>query len=140
MDMSDEATKANCLVWSTGKFSKECNALYVASGVTDLAVSGDTALAAREYDRAIELYSAAINLDSATDTIFANRCKAKLAKMLWEEALVDAQKVTELNPSSVFGYKLKHAALHGGQRYDEAIEAFEIMVSKLDDAPGTRIQ
>jgi tetratricopeptide (TPR) repeat protein len=74
-------------------FKKECKALYVASGVTDLGASGDAALAANEYDRAIELYSAVIDLDSATDMIFANRCNAKLAKMLWEEALVDAQKV-----------------------------------------------
>ncbi|OAX34763.1 hypothetical protein K503DRAFT_868710 [Rhizopogon vinicolor AM-OR11-026] len=139
MDISDEATKASYLDWSTA-FKKECNTRYVASGVTDLAVGGDTALAASEYDRAIELYSAAIDLDFATHIIFANRCKAKLAKMQWEEALDDAQKVTELDPSSVLGYELKHAALHGGQRYDEAIEAFEIMVSKLNDAPDTPIQ
>jgi tetratricopeptide (TPR) repeat protein len=54
---------------------------------------GDAALAARNYDMAIELYSAAIDLDSASDTIFAKRSKAKLDKKLWEEALFDAQKV-----------------------------------------------
>jgi hypothetical protein len=42
---------------------------------------------------AIELYSAAIDLDSGTDIIFANRCKANSEKMLWEDALFDAQKV-----------------------------------------------
>jgi hypothetical protein len=56
-------------------------------------MSGDAALAASEYDKAIELYSAAIDLNYATDIIFANRCKANLEKILWEEALVDAQKV-----------------------------------------------
>ncbi|OJA19077.1 hypothetical protein AZE42_03751 [Rhizopogon vesiculosus] len=117
MDMSDEATKARCLDWSTGKYSAISSGCSPHLGVADLAASGDAALSASEYDRAIELYSAAIDLDSATDTIFANRCKAKLAKMLWEEALIDAQKVTELDPSSVLGYELKHAALHGGQRY-----------------------
>jgi hypothetical protein len=30
---------------------------------------------------------------------------------------------------------LKHAALHGAQRYDEAIQTFQTMLSKLDDAP-----
>jgi hypothetical protein len=74
-------------------FKKECGALYVADGVADLAMSGDAALAASEYDKAIELYSAAIDLDYATDIIFANRCKANLEKMFWEEALVDVQKV-----------------------------------------------
>jgi hypothetical protein len=109
MDMSDEATKASCLDWSTGKFSvmsptcnphlhisafkQEFSALYGMGGLADLAMSGDAALAASAYDRAIELYSAAIDLDYATDTIFSNRCKATLEKKLWDEALMDAQKV-----------------------------------------------
>jgi len=101
MNTSDEATRVSCLDWSTSEFSiasassiltriplgfkRDCGALYAASG--------DMSLTAGSYDEAIELYSAAINLDSATDTIFANRSKAKLEKLLWEDALVDAQKV-----------------------------------------------
>ncbi|OAX35388.1 hypothetical protein K503DRAFT_773522, partial [Rhizopogon vinicolor AM-OR11-026] len=139
MDISDEATKASCLDWSTA-FKQEFSAFYDTSGLAGLAMRGDAALAVSAYDRAIELYSAAIDLDYATDAIFSNRCKAKLEKKLWDEALTDAQKVTELDPSSYLGYELKHAALHGGQRYDEAIEAFEIMVSKLHDAQDTPIQ
>ncbi|KAG1845257.1 hypothetical protein C8R48DRAFT_678221 [Suillus tomentosus] len=60
--------------------------------------------------------------------------------MLWEDALLDAQKVTKLNPSSHVGYQLSHSALHGAQRYDEAIEAFTIMLSKLDNAPEVQIR
>jgi hypothetical protein len=67
--------------------------LYGAAGVTDLAASGDAALAAGNYDRAVELYSAAIDLDFATDTVFANRSKARSGKMLWNDALLDAEKV-----------------------------------------------
>ncbi|KAJ8594795.1 hypothetical protein M405DRAFT_440618, partial [Rhizopogon salebrosus TDB-379] len=89
---------------------------------------------------AIELYSEAIDLDSATDAIFAKRCKAKLEKMLCEEALLDAQKVIELNPSSSLGYQLKNATLYGLQRYDEADEAFQIMLSKLDKTLVTQAQ
>lgn len=48
--------------------------------------------------------------------------------------------VIELNPTSYIGYELKHAALHGGQRYDEAIETIESMVSRLDDASDTQIR
>jgi hypothetical protein len=66
-------------------FKQECSALC--------AVNGDAALTVSDYDRAIVLYSAAINLDFASHAIFANRCKAKLGKMLWMEALVDAQQV-----------------------------------------------
>lgn len=72
---------------------RECNALYTANGVAEFAASGDAALAEKDYDRAIELYSAAIELDSATDIIFANRSKARLLKMLWDDALLDAEKV-----------------------------------------------
>ncbi|KAG2335880.1 hypothetical protein BDR05DRAFT_971334 [Suillus weaverae] len=128
MDESDDATKASCLDWST-EFKQDYSVLHAAKG--------DDALAAGNYDRAIELYSAAIDLDLATDTIFANRSKARSGKMLWDDALLDAQTVIKLTPSSHIGYQLQHAALHGAQRYDEAIEAFKIMLSKLENAPDT---
>ncbi|KAG1791519.1 uncharacterized protein HD556DRAFT_1528372 [Suillus plorans] len=144
MDRADEATKARCLDWSTGEssrckphFKQDCNVVYAADGVTDLAVGGDEALAAGNYDKAIELYSAAIDLDFATHTTFANRSKARSGKMLWNDALLDAEKVIELDPSSYFGYQLKHAVLHGAHRYDEAIEALSTMLSKLESAPDT---
>ena len=66
-------------------FKKECSALYVAWA--------DDALAARKYDRAIELYSEATGLDPENDSILTSRCKAKLGKRLWEEALDDAEEV-----------------------------------------------
>ncbi|KIK45230.1 hypothetical protein CY34DRAFT_801852 [Suillus luteus UH-Slu-Lm8-n1] len=131
MDMSDETTRANCLRWSA-TFKQNCSARYAADG--------DVALTASDYDLAILLYSGAIELDPTSETVFANCSKAKLKKALWEEALVDAQKVIELNPSSYIGYQLKSEAFHGARRYDEAIEAFEIMLSKLDNAPEIQIR
>ncbi|KAG1847709.1 hypothetical protein F4604DRAFT_1907669 [Suillus subluteus] len=113
-------------------FKERCSVLYAADG--------DDALAAGNYDRAIELYSAVIELDFATDTIFANRSKARSGKMLWDNALLDTEKVIELNPSSYFGYQLKHAVLHGAHRYDEAIVVFKIMLSKLENASDTQTQ
>jgi hypothetical protein len=74
-------------------FKQDCSVCYVATGVTDLTASGDDALAVGNYDRAIELYSAVIDLDFATSTIFVNRSKARSGKMLWDDALFDAEKV-----------------------------------------------
>ncbi|KAG2346036.1 HET-domain-containing protein [Suillus weaverae] len=128
MDESDKATKASCLDWSAA-FKQDYSALHAAKG--------DDALAAGNYDKAIELYSAAIDLDLATDVVFANRSKARSGKMLWDDALLDAQMVIKLTPSSYVGYQLEHAALHGAQRYDEAIDAFQTMLSKLENAPDT---
>jgi len=42
--------------------------------------------------------------------------------------------------ASYVGYELKHAALHGMQRYDEAIEAFDTMLLRLDDACNPDVQ
>ncbi|KAG0700212.1 hypothetical protein DFH29DRAFT_1056381 [Suillus ampliporus] len=128
MDMSDEKTKASYLDWSNGKstFAQEHSSPYVANG--------DAALAASDYDRAIKLYTLAIDLDYANDTIYANRSKARSEKMLWEDALLDAEKVIELNPSSYVGYQAEHVALYGARRYEEAIAAFQTMLIKLDSA------
>lgn len=60
--------------------------------------------------------------------------------MLREDALLDVQKVIALDSRSYLGYQLKHAALHGAQRYDEAIEAFQVMLSKLDSTPNTQVR
>jgi tetratricopeptide (TPR) repeat protein len=72
MDTAGEVTKAHCLDWSTA-FKKDGSVLYTADG--------DDAFAEGNYDRAIELYSTAIDLDVATDTIFANRSRARSGKM-----------------------------------------------------------
>ncbi|KAG1734482.1 hypothetical protein EDB19DRAFT_1830558 [Suillus lakei] len=61
----------------------------------------------------------------------ANRSKGKLESMLWE----DAQK-----PSSHVGYRSKHTVFHGAHRYIKAIEAFQMMLTKLSDAHGMQIR
>jgi len=48
--------------------------------------------------------------------------------------------VIEIDPSSYLGYQVKHAALQGAQRDDEAIEAFQTMLSKLENAPDAQIR
>jgi hypothetical protein len=66
-------------------FKEECRALCL--------VNGDAALAASDYDKAIDLYSAAIDLNSASYAVFVKRSNAKSEKILWDDALLDAQKV-----------------------------------------------
>jgi hypothetical protein len=102
MDTSDEITQTSCLDWSIGKssimslmlqFSPVCHLAFKNDCNTLCVTNGDTALAAQDYDKAIALYSAAIDLGSVTNAVFASRCSAKMNKGLWEEALLDAQKV-----------------------------------------------
>jgi len=91
-------------------------ALYAAKGVDDLAASGDAALAANEYDRAIELYSAVIDLDFATDTIFANHIRAK------------SEQIADIVASG--------DAAHAANEYDRAIELYSAAID-LDSTTDT---
>jgi hypothetical protein len=101
MNTSDETTKASCLDWSTGKSPASCTGFNspifhsaFKQECSDLCFgNGNAALAASDYDRAIDLYSVVIDLNFASDTIYAHRSIAKSGKMLWEDALLDAQKV-----------------------------------------------
>ncbi|KAG2118685.1 WD40-repeat-containing domain protein [Suillus discolor] len=86
------------------------------------------------------ILSATFALDSLHHFYFAHRSKRKLERKLYVEALSDANKVIELNPSSYLGYELKYAALRGARHYDDAFKAFKIMLSMLDDAPDPHIR
>ncbi|KAG2363752.1 hypothetical protein BDR07DRAFT_1331577 [Suillus spraguei] len=132
MDMSDEATKAGCLDWST-VFKQKCSVLYAINGDVAPAASGENSLDASNYDKAFQLYSVAVDLNFATDAIFANRSQAKLKKMRWEIAVLDAEEVIKLSLSNYLGYQVEHAA----QLYNEASEAFQVM---FDNSPDTRHQ
>ncbi|KAG2338573.1 hypothetical protein BDR05DRAFT_1004146 [Suillus weaverae] len=46
-----------------------------------------------------------------------------------------------MNEGSIMtNHELKHAALHGARHYDEAIDAFQLMLSKLDNTPDTQVR
>ncbi|KAG2346373.1 hypothetical protein BDR05DRAFT_997367 [Suillus weaverae] len=110
MHMIDDAFKKNCIACCVAK--------------------ADEAIAASNYEAVIELYSAGIGLDFSCESLLVHRSEANLKRNFFAEALHDADKVIELDPSSYLGYELKHAALHKAGRYDEAIEN----LSEADDA------
>jgi hypothetical protein len=45
-----------------------------------------------------------------------------------------------LDPSSPCGYEVKHAALHKAGDYDNAVDAFEVMLSKIVESPDPKVQ
>lgn len=44
-----------------------------------------------------------------------------------------------VDPLSPWGYERRHAALHGLQRYDEAIDTFDRMLSLIEKSPNPDI-
>jgi len=115
---------------------------------------GNKAFASKDYDKAIDLFSQAIALDSKNSVLWSNRSAAKAGKKDWSGALVDADEVVllhlhtipiltrrvqcvKLNPAWGKGWARKGAALHGARNYDEAITAYNKGLA-LEDSPALR--
>ncbi|KAG2087804.1 WD40-repeat-containing domain protein [Suillus discolor] len=131
-------------LWNTKSHLQIGQALKHATYVFCVAISpSGELLVSGDSDGNLQLWSIESTLSTAFETdpsYFAHRSKVKLDQRLYAEALSDAEKVIELDPSSHLGYDLKYTVLHGAQRYDDALEAFTFMLSKLDDAPNPRIR
>ncbi|KAH9918139.1 activator of Hsp70 and Hsp90 chaperone [Fomitopsis serialis] len=98
---------------------------------------GNKAFQAKDYDKAIDLFSQAIALDPNNFVLFSNRSAAKAGKRQYSAALVDAEQCIKINPAWSKGYARKGAALHGQRRYDDAVAAYETGL-KLEDSPALR--
>jgi tetratricopeptide (TPR) repeat protein len=61
-----------------------------------LKAEGNKAFSAKDYDRAIDLFSKAINLDQNNFVLWSNRSAAKAGKRDWDGALADAEQVCTL--------------------------------------------
>ncbi|KAJ7590743.1 activator of Hsp70 and Hsp90 chaperone [Mycena floridula] len=96
---------------------------------------GNKAFAAKDYDKAIDLFTQAIAADPKNHVLYSNRSAARAGKKEWTEALEDAEQCVALNPSWSKGYARKGAALHGARKYDDAIAAYEAGL-KLENSPA----
>ncbi|KAI5996844.1 hypothetical protein F5J12DRAFT_346351 [Pisolithus orientalis] len=96
---------------------------------------GDEAFGSAQHDDAITQYSAALSLKPPSPAgLFLKRSRTRAAKGLWENALQDANEAVKVDPSNPLGHEAKHAALHGAQRYDEAIDAFKSMLHVIEQS------
>ena len=54
--------------------------------------------------------------------------------------LIDVSQVIKLDPSSPLGYERKHQASLGAGHCVDAMDAFEIMLSKMSESPDPEIR
>lgn len=94
---------------------------------------GNAALAAENYDEAIEFYSEAIKLDPKNHVLYSNRSAAYAKACNYEKALKDADETIANNPTWPKGYSRKGSALAGMQKY---LEAFEVYQQGLEQDPN----
>ncbi|KAI6095815.1 hypothetical protein F5141DRAFT_1265501 [Pisolithus sp. B1] len=96
---------------------------------------GNEALASAKHADAITQYPAALPVRPPSPTgLLIKQSRARAAKGLWEDVLLDANEAVKVDPSNSWGYEAKHPALQGAKGYDEAIDAFESILHAIEQS------
>ncbi|KAG9317999.1 hypothetical protein JVU11DRAFT_59 [Chiua virens] len=104
---------------------------------------GDIALSAERHEEAVFHYSTALSLNQTSpqlEGLLIKRIKAFMARNLWDDALNDASELIKLDPSSPLGYEMKYTSLRRAVLYEEAIDAFETMLSVMSQSSDLEIR
>lgn len=104
--------------------------------VSELKAQGNASFAAKDYNAAIQHYTAAIEVAEKTGekdgihVLYSNRSASHAGLKEWDAALKDAEATIQANETFAKGYGRKGSALHGARKYDEAIAAYETGLAK----------
>eukprot|EP00124_Ichthyophonus_hoferi_P005018 Ihof_evm1s642 gene=Ihof_evmTU1s642 len=96
----------------------------MADQVDALKAQGNAAFTAKEYEKAIDLFSQAIAVAPSNHILYSNRSGAYASSGKYELALEDAEKVIEIKPDWVKGYSRKATALSFLGSMDKALETY----------------
>lgn len=91
----------------------------------ELKAQGNQAIAAKNFDEAIDKFTQAIEIQPENHILYSNRSAAYASKKDWANALKDAEKTTEIKPDWAKGWGRKGTALHGNGDLLGAAEAYE---------------
>lgn len=91
----------------------------------ELKAAGNKAIAEKNFDEAIEKFTQAIEIEPTNHILYSNRSAAYASKKDYENALKDAEKVTEIKPDWAKGWGRKGAAMHGLGDLVGANDAYE---------------
>ncbi|KAI0203544.1 hypothetical protein F4808DRAFT_417088 [Astrocystis sublimbata] len=95
------------------------------SSADDLKAQGNAAMAAKNFDEAIDAFTKAIELTPENHVLYSNRSAAYASQKNWTGALQDAEKTTQVKPDWPRGWGRKGAALHGSGDLVGAVDAYE---------------
>ncbi|EKD18382.1 tetratricopeptide [Drepanopeziza brunnea f. sp. 'multigermtubi' MB_m1] len=91
----------------------------------ELKALGNKAIAEKNFDEAISKFTEAIAIEPTNHILYSNRSAAYASKKDYENALSDADKVTEIKPDWAKGWGRKGAAKHGLGDLIGALDAYE---------------
>jgi stress-induced-phosphoprotein 1 len=103
----------------------------LAADAEEAKTQGNAALEAKDFDKAIQHYTVAIDLSKRIPppnnrhVYFSNRSAAYLSKGFAKSALTDAEECIKCKPDWPKGYSRKAAALHADKKYDEAEKVYQ---------------
>ncbi|GAB7359883.1 hypothetical protein MBLNU230_g7411t1 [Neophaeotheca triangularis] len=98
-----------------------------------LKAEGNKLFTAKDFNGAVEKFSAAIDIEPQNHVLYSNRSGAYASLKNFGKALDDATKTTEIKPDWAKGWGRKGAALHGTGDLVNAVDAYEEAL-KLDPA------
>eukprot|EP00834_Sanchytrium_tribonematis_P001780 NODE_46_length_32145_cov_0.918711.p7 type:complete len:496 gc:universal NODE_46_length_32145_cov_0.918711:2481-994(-) len=101
-------------------------------------LKGSAAFKQGNYQDAISFYTEAINVEP-THVLYSNRSACYTHLQMFQEAVDDAKKCTELNPQWSKGFNRLGTAYEGMGKFKESIEAYQ-EAAKLDPTNPTPTQ
>jgi small glutamine-rich tetratricopeptide repeat-containing protein alpha len=120
-----QKTKAASTSAPTASASKPTSNARDKAAAEDAKTKGNQAMAAKNYQAAIDAYGEAIAKDDANPVYYSNRAAAYSQMGKQDEAIADAQKAAEVDPAFSKAYsRLGHAYYCAG-KFAESVEAYE---------------
>ncbi|KAL6049270.1 Hsp70-Hsp90 organizing protein 3-like [Balamuthia mandrillaris] len=98
--------------------------------------NGNAAMSAGDFQKAVECYTRAIELDPNNYVLYSNRSAAYASLEKYAEALTDADQTISLKPDWGKGYSRKGTALCYLNKFSEAREAYQEGLAK---EPGNEL-
>ena len=86
---------------------------------------GNEQFKAKNFDKAIEFYSKAIEENPSDHTVYGNRSASFHNLKKYDQALADGEKAISLKGDWSKGYQRKAMALHGLGKLEDAYAAYE---------------
>ncbi|TIB30535.1 hypothetical protein E3P84_03286 [Wallemia ichthyophaga] len=91
----------------------------------ELKAQGNAAFSAKDFTKAVDLFTQAIAQDANNHVLYSNRSASYAGLKQYQKALDDASTTISKKSDWPKGYARKGAALHGLQQYMESVEAYE---------------
>lgn len=101
---------------------------------------GNKALASSSYEKAIEYYTQAINLDRNSAIFFANRAQAYIKSEAYGAAIQDATKAIEIDPSYTKSYYRRAIANTALINPKKALEDLKIVSQRAPSNADARVK